>query len=186
MRQRSCVALLIALLVALSTAATPTAAAQAAPKSGFRADYLAQLDDVEKKLVQLAEAAPQDQYAWRPAKGVRSIGEVYLHIAEDNFVISAGLGVKSPVTPGKNFDTQTNDKAKIIAILKQSMATARAAANAVPDADLDKMITLYGTKYSQRTALIILLTHMSEHLGQSIAYARQNGIAPPWSRPSGS
>ena len=160
--------------------------AQATPKVGFRADYLTQLADVEKKLVSLAEATPQDKLDWRPAKGVRSGGEVYLHLAEDNFMIPAALGVKSPITPGKNFDTQTTDKAKIVSILKQSIATTRAAANTVKDSDLDKEVMLFGEKYSQRAALIIMLTHMSEHLGQEIAYARMNGIVPPWSRPSGS
>jgi hypothetical protein len=27
-----------------------------------------------------------------------------------------------------------------------------------------------------------ILVHMHEHLGQSIAYARMNGITPPWSK----
>jgi uncharacterized damage-inducible protein DinB len=30
--------------------------------------------------------------------------------------------------------------------------------------------------------LELLATHNHEHLGQMIAYARMNGIAPPWSR----
>lgn len=181
MRRLASLAVLAAATIALRTPAV--AAAQGAPKAGFRADYLSQLDDVEKKLVQLAEAAPPDKYTWRPAKGVRSIGEVYLHLSEDNFMIPAALGVKSPVTPGKNFDTQTTDKARIVAIMKQSIATCRAAVNAVKEADYDKEVTLFGSRFTQRNALLIMLTHMSEHLGQEIAYARMNGIVPPWSRP---
>ena len=170
----------VGLLVAPSVAG-----AQVAPKTGFRAEYLAALADDEKKLVQLAEATPADKYTWRPGKGVRSISEVYLHVAEDNFVIPAALGVRSPVAMIKNFDTQSTDKSKVIAILKQSLDAARQAALTVKDADLDKEVALYGTKFTQRGALLSMINHIAEHLGQSIAYARMNNIVPPWSAKSG-
>jgi len=33
---------------------------------------------------------------------------------------------------------------------------------------------------------MIIANHVSEHMGQSVAYARMNGIVPPWSRPASS
>ena len=175
-----------ALTVACVLVASPViAAAQGAPKSGFRAEYLSALADASKKLLRLAEATPADKYTWRPGKGVRSVSEVYLHTAEDNFMIPAALGVKTSMAPAKNFDTQTSDKAKVIAILKQSLDAARDAGMTVKDADLDKELTLYGSKFTQRSALLSIINHISEHLGQSIAYARMNGIVPPWSAKGG-
>ena len=177
---------LAALAATIALAASPAlSAAQGAPKTGFRAEYLAALADAEKKLVQLSDATPAEKYTWRPGKGVRSVSEVYLHLSEDNFIIPAALGVKASVAMVKNFDTQTSDKAKVIALLKQSLDAARQAALTVKDADLDKEVMLYGSKYTQRGALLSIINHISEHLGQSIAYARMNGIVPPWSAKGG-
>jgi uncharacterized damage-inducible protein DinB len=44
------------------------------------------------------------------------------------------------------------------------------------------MIKLFGRDASVRLAMMLTIEHNSEHLGQSIAYARMNGITPPWSR----
>src|SRR4030095_6760260 len=69
-----------------------TQRAAPAPAAGSRADYLAEIDAVGKKLVDLAEAMPADKYSWRPAPGVRSVGEVYLHVVGGNSFIPTFLG----------------------------------------------------------------------------------------------
>src|SRR6478752_6230957 len=63
----------------------PAAAPASVPASGYRAEYLRGLDDFGKKLVDLAEAMPAEKYTWRPGEGVRSVGEVYVHVAQANF-----------------------------------------------------------------------------------------------------
>jgi hypothetical protein len=87
-------------LVLVSSAAfgqTATTAAPAAPAvSGLRADVNWQLTDLEKKLVTLAEATPQEKYGWRPAPGVRSVSEVYMHIAGGNYFLATFVGAKMP------------------------------------------------------------------------------------------
>src|SRR3989442_10943975 len=52
-----------------------------APIAGIRGEFLRQLDGMQSKLVELAGAMPQAKYTWRPAKGERSVAEVYLHVA---------------------------------------------------------------------------------------------------------
>src|SRR5262245_42672671 len=80
---------LVLLLAASLTVAAPAqdkkAAASRAPTTGFRADLLRQLDEVGQQLLSLAEATPSEKYAWRPAEGVRSVAEVYAHVAAANF-----------------------------------------------------------------------------------------------------
>jgi uncharacterized damage-inducible protein DinB len=158
----------------------PSTAAPAPPTSGFRAEFLRQLDDVEKKLVDLAQAMPQEKYTWRPAEGVRSVSEVYMHVAGGNFFIPRVIGVQPPTGIGRDLEKIT-DKAKVVDTLKQSMAHVRQAALSTSDADLDKPVKFFGRDSTVREVLMILAMHMHEHLGQSIAYARMNGIAPPWS-----
>jgi uncharacterized damage-inducible protein DinB len=49
------------------------------------------------------------------------------------------------------------------------------------DADLDKAVKMFGGRESTvRNALFIMQVHQSEHLGQSIAYARSVNVVPPW------
>ena len=161
---------------------TRPAAAPAAPTSGFRADFLTQFDDVSKKIVDLAEAVPADKYGWRPAPGVRSISEVYMHIVSGNSYIPSFIGVKPMEGTDRGMEKSVTEKARVVDLLKKSMAHARAAVLATPDADLDKKVKIFGGESSERGVIMIIGNHLHEHLGQSIAYARANGIAPPWSK----
>ena len=149
------------------------------PKSGFIEDMVGQLDRVKGQVVSLENSIPQDKFTWRPGEGVRSISEVYLHIAGSNYFIVGFTGVKPPAS-AKIDEKGTTDKAKIADALKASFDWTKDAVSKMTDADLDKEIQMFGMKTSVRNALLVLLSHIHEHLGQSIAYARTNGVVPPW------
>ena len=168
---------------ALATAQAPAAApAPAAPSSGFRADFLAQLDDVSKKILDLAEAVPADKYSWRPGKGVRSVSEVYMHVVVANYFLPSFMGVQPPAGIDRSTETGVTDKAKVVAMLRQSFDNVRSVVLKTPDADLDKKVKVFGGgEMSERALIMTMGNHMHEHLGQSIAYARSNGVTPPWS-----
>jgi hypothetical protein len=59
---------------------------------------------------------------------------------------------------------------------------ARDAITATSDADLEKKHDFFGREVTTRQIYMVVLDHFSEHLGQSIAYARMNGVTPPWSK----
>lgn len=160
-----------------------TLTAQPAPGKapGFRDLFLDQLKDVESKVVGLAEAMPQEKYTWRPGEGVRSVAEVYTHIAAANFGLPNFIGVKPPAGVSPTLTKET-DKAKIVDALKASFAHMRQAVTNMPDSDLDKPVKLFGRDTSYEGVLFLIANHMHEHLGQSIAYARTNGVTPPWSK----
>ena len=48
------------------------------------------------------------------------------------------------------------------------------------NADFNKPLPKLGPDANYGDVVYILVTHAHEHLGQSIAYARVNGIVPPW------
>ena len=171
----------LALLLAATTVLPFALEAQQAP-AGIRGEILGQFNEAADKLVQLAEAIPQDKYTWRPGDGVRSVSEVLLHVAGSNEYFLTAVGVKVPVQGENDLEHSTTDKAQVIARLKQSNDRVRAALQAMPDADLDKATKLFGMDMTYRGAVLMLETHAHEHLGQMIAYARMNGIVPPWSR----
>ena|ERR1043166_5594851 len=147
------------------------------PKSGFRAEFLHDFDDVSKKIVELAEATPAAKYSWRPGPGVRSFSEVYMHIAGGNYFLATFAGAKPPSYDTRNLEKIT-DKQRVVEELRKSFEYLRTVA---VQSDLDKPIKMYGYDTTHRGALMTALNHLHEHLGQSIAYARMNGIVPPWS-----
>lgn len=179
MRQFSTV--LILFLVGAGSLAKLEAQQPSAKGSGVREAFLTDLNDLEKKLTSLAEAIPQDKFSWRPAKGVRSFSEVYMHTALSNYFFIAALGVKPPAGINENAENTVTQKAKVIEALKASMTFVRQAVTNVPESELHKMTNLEGQHTTYEGSLLITSGHMHEHLGQLIAYARMNGIVPPWS-----
>ena len=147
----------------------------------LQTDVVNELTAVEKKIVGLAEATPAEKYGWRPADGVRSVSEVYMHVVGANYMLPTMVGAKMPAGITRDMEKTVTEKAKVIEALKNSFEHARKAIAAVPDADLDKKVKFFGTEKAERELLMILMNHAHEHLGQSIAYARMNGVAPPWS-----
>ena len=152
------------------------------PASGYRAEFLKDFGDLETKYVRLAEQMPADKYGWRPAEGVRSVGEVFLHMSGANFSLTRRIGTPSPGSFNpQGYEKSTTDKAAIVEQLKQSFAHMRSAALKAADGDADKTMPWFGgSTITQRAFLVFVLRHGAEHLGQSIAYARVNGIVPPW------
>ena len=161
--------------------ADQTQSGPVAPRSGFFVDYLEQMAHVEKKLVDLAEAVPTEKFGWRPAEGVRSVSEVYMHVAVANFYIPKMIGHEPPAGFSGDIEKTITEKSSVVANLKQSVEHLRKAVMQVSDSDLEKPADFFGQKTTVRGILFNLMNHMHEHLGQSIAYARSNGVVPPWS-----
>lgn len=174
----------LAVLLPVTLAAQTQNAAKvrpSAPKTGFRAEFLAGLDEVQEKITALVNATPESKWNWRPAEGVRSFGEVYGHIAGGNYFLATFLGVQAPSDVPKDLEKIT-DKQKMLAELKRSFDHLRNAITVSTDAELEKSVKMFGSQTSGRGVYITILNHLHEHLGQGIAYARMNGITPPWSR----
>jgi uncharacterized damage-inducible protein DinB len=149
--------------------------------TGFRSEVLAEVTIQGDKFVRLAGAIPAEKYTWRPAPEVRSIAEVFLHVAAANYNIYQMVGAAAPAGLDiKNLEKSTTDKAKVIAALKDSFAHARKAITVTPDADLEKSLDWFGGKNTERGVLLFVVRHAAEHLGQAIADARVNGVVPPW------
>lgn len=149
--------------------------------TGARGEFLAETSYYEQRYTRLAEAIPAEKYSWRPGEGVRSIGEVYAHIAAANYGLAKVLGTPIPngIDP-KTFSAAAGDKAKTLQTLKDSFTHFREAILAIKDADLNNAQKFFGQDTTIRGAFYMITGHFGEHLGQSIAYARQNGIVPPW------
>jgi len=161
--------------------------------TGFQSDVAADLERTGKKLVGLAEAIPADKYGWRPAEGVRTVSEVFVHTANANLLLPVTMGA----APAEGFippadmpaamawmqerEAGTTAKDAVLAELRKSLDYAAAALGGLPTAGLEETIQPLGFPASRRAYALVLLTHNHEHLGQAIAYARSIGVTPPWS-----
>ena len=164
---------------------TPAPAAPApAPAPTFQTDVAGVLGHVQQEMVSLEQAMPQNKFSWRPAKGVRSVGEVYVHAAGTAYWFGKQLGFTVPAdVEAKMKDLEkSTDKAQIEKALTDSFTWFAGQVKAMPDSELTKTLPLMGHDVTKRAVIMVTMGHFQEHLGQSIAYARINGVVPPWSK----
>jgi uncharacterized damage-inducible protein DinB len=169
----------VLLISALTATAASGVLAQSTPPN-FLVEFEGQFGASADKVVALAEMMPEST----PMIGVASVVRVYMHIARYNYYYpEIALGVESPMGAAEydSWEVGVTDKEKAIAILTASMEHVRAVAAHMSAMDLEEGTRLYGRDVGQWAVLLQLITHMNEHLGQSIAYARMNQVVPPWS-----
>jgi uncharacterized damage-inducible protein DinB len=171
----------LALFAFVSLLMPALAIAQNAPP-GIRGEIIHSMLDAGGKIQELAGAIPDGKYTWKPSKDVRSTGQVLLHVVASNYMLPSLFGVKSPMTADEmqKLDTQTMEPAKIRQMLRDSYAWAEKAIIDTPDSDLETQVEFFGMKWTKRSAMLLLMSHSHEHLGQLIAYARANNVVPPW------
>jgi uncharacterized damage-inducible protein DinB len=152
-----------------------------APSYDMKAQALLDLQGVNKKCVDLAEALPNGKLTWRPSPGTRSFAEVLLHVAGERYGILSMMGAKPPEGfKAREFEKSTTEKDRIVHELNQSWDFANKTISGMSNADFAKLVPKLGPQASEGDVVYILVADAHEHLGQLIAYARQNGIVPPW------
>jgi uncharacterized damage-inducible protein DinB len=145
----------------------------------FVQEFLGQIDFVKSRLMQLAEAMPEDKYSWTPGEGVRSVGEVYVHAAESNYyMLSLINGEKADMSSSES----KADKKTALEMMEKAFSVIKESTAQFTEDDLNREIEAFGMKFSVRNFMVTMIAHLHEHLGQSIAYARMNGVTPPWSK----
>lgn len=167
--------------------AAPTGAQN---RTGVMGELLNDVAQAEKKIVGLARAMPEAAWQYRPAEGVRSTAEVIMHVAADNYFIPAVMGITPPKETGitKEYDSAVAFEKKsmsrdaALAELEKSFAFLRKSMQEMPEAQLETVIGVFGQKNTNRGFWLMATTHLHEHLGQLIAYARSNKVTPPWSK----
>jgi uncharacterized damage-inducible protein DinB len=148
---------------------------------GIWQGYDGEWKHVTSQLVALAEATPEEKFAWRPAKGVRSTSEVYMHIAVANFYLLSITGLKMPEGIGLELEKSVTSKAEVIKWLKRSLEAVRGAHASVTPSDLQRKVHIADRDATVDGMYLRIIVHANEHMGQLVAYARMTGAAPPWS-----
>jgi uncharacterized damage-inducible protein DinB len=154
--------------------------AQSAPE-GLWQGYEGEWRHVSSQLIALAEATPEEKFAWRPAPGVRSTSEVYMHIVMANFYLLSVTGPKMPADLKEGMDKSVTSKAEVINWLKRSLDAVKQAHSAVTPKDLQRKVHILDRDATVDGMYLRIIVHANEHMGQLVAYARMTGVVPPWS-----
>jgi uncharacterized damage-inducible protein DinB len=178
-------------IVALAIALPGMAAAEG--DATFTSDMMQNFDATFQKIIQLAEAAPEDKFSWAPSAEVRTLSEVYMHAVGVNLVLPMALGAApsenleipegGPFAALAMLEKNYTTKDEVVAQLKASFEYASAAVPTIMDHETE--VNIFGFPGTKRAYLLIWMGHANEHLGQAIAYSRSVGIVPPWSQPAG-
>jgi uncharacterized damage-inducible protein DinB len=174
---------LLLFLVLIPAALHAQAAANNPEFEGVWEGYDGEWGHVSRQLIALAEAIPADKYSWRPGPGVRSVSEVYMHIALANFYLLSVTGPKMPPDiKSDDMEKKVTSKAEVIQFLKRSLDAVKTARAQLKPGDLQRQVKIEGKTVPVDGMYLRIIIHDNEHMGQLVAYARMNGIVPPWSR----
>jgi uncharacterized damage-inducible protein DinB len=174
---------LLLLVLAFPLLSVATAPAQNFQTAGLWEGYDGEWSHVSQQLIALAEAIPADKYSWRPAPGVRSVSEVFMHIALANFSLLSFTGPKLPADMTSNdLEKTVTKKADVIQWLKRSLNAVKTARAQLKPGDLERKVKIDGKTVNVDGMYLRIIIHDNEHMGQLVAYARMNGIVPPWSK----
>lgn len=180
----------LALAAAASLAAPAPARAQEVinkdAAAALKTSFMADLDTLHSKFLQLAQAFPQDKYTWRPMDGVRSVSEVLMLAAMEGYsFVPTSFGGKAAELGSREEMAKLRtltDKNTVIDHLNKGFAHAKQQLEAIDPATLTGKRRVMGQERSAIDATLMIGGDLHEHLGQLIAYARTNHIVPPWSK----
>jgi uncharacterized damage-inducible protein DinB len=165
-------------------------AASAGAQSSVVTDLIKDITDLEGKLTALAKAMPEAAWAWRPSAGTRTTAEVFQHVAADNYLLPTAMGAAPPAATAikgddyktvQAYETRKATRDEVMADLTRSFAHLKQAMQQTTAAQLTASVKMFGQTFTGQQLWILTATHLHEHLGQMIAYARSNNVKPPWS-----
>ena len=154
---------------------------QTSPSYDLKGQALLDLETVQKKMVDLANAVPENKMTWRPSDDTRSFAEVFLHVAAERYGILKLMGAAVPKDfNGKALEKSTTDKNQIVQELNKSWEFTQQTIKSMSNADFAKLLPKLGPQANEGDVVYILVADAHEHLGQLVAYSRENSITPPW------
>ena len=165
-------------IVAGAIALTLTSTSALTAQADARTSLVNDVNNLSGKFTGLARVMA-GKYDWRPGQGVRSAGEVFNLIVSENNMLA---GVLSGAGGGMGRGPAIADPAALQEALRTSYEKVGQALAALSPGDLNASVKLFGQDTTKQGAVLMILMDQHEHLGQSIAYARSNGVVPPWSK----
>lgn len=168
--------------------------------SGFRGEFLWELDIADRQLIQLANAFAAGDYEWRPDMTARSVSEVMVHVACGTFMLLEWLGTKVPadlypelpdeqqpaeriwaiIRRNDELERGLRAKSEVISLLSRALESVRQTIVHTDDVGIERCLVFFGENTTVRRVYLRLLAHTHEHMGQLIGYMRMRSMPAPW------
>jgi uncharacterized damage-inducible protein DinB len=171
-------------VVVLVAAPTSAQVSSAPPANPIASSIAGTLSVVKGYITKSAEQAPESLYAYKATPEVRSLGQLFGHVANANFMICSTIaGEKSPASA--DFEKTATTKVALTKALADSFGYCEKVYAATTDAEGGKMMELFGMKMAKLAALAFNNAHNFEHYGNIVTYLRLNKMVPPSSQGRG-
>jgi uncharacterized damage-inducible protein DinB len=133
--------------------------------------------NAKQDILRSADKIPEDKFAFKPADSVRSIGQLFAHVADGQYEF---CGAAAGNHDEKGIEQSAKTKAEIVAALKTAFAYCDAIWAGMTDAKATEMIPAFGgIKITRLSMLDFNMSHTMEHYGNLVTYMRIQGIVPP-------
>lgn len=156
------------------------AGAQEGPKSPLvetsKGIYAIAKNDILKS----ADAIPESMWSFRPTPEVRTIGQLFAHIADGQYEF-CGVPAEGKMVQ-KDIEKTAKTKAEIVAAVKAAFAYCDDAYGKMTDADAGQLVTFFGRKAAKLGIMDFNIAHTMEHYGNLVTYMRLKNLVPPSSQ----
>jgi uncharacterized damage-inducible protein DinB len=124
---------------------------------------------------------PEDLWSFQPTKEVRTVGQLFAHIADGQYEF-CGVAIEgNPVD--KKIETTAKTRTEIVAALKEAFAYCDTAYSKLTDAKAAETVSFFGRNITRLGAMDFNTAHNMEHYGNLVTYMRLKNIVPPSSTP---
>jgi uncharacterized damage-inducible protein DinB len=170
MRLTTAVFLFAAVVSAQDQPANPLMATSKAVFNISKGDVMGSVDKI-----------PEDMWSYQPTKDVRTVGQLFAHIADGQYEFCGVASEGQPVD--KNIEKTAKTRVEIVAALKEAFAYCDRAYTGLTDARAAETVKFFGMTITRLGALDFNTAHNMEHYGNLVTYMRLKGIVPPSSTP---
>jgi uncharacterized damage-inducible protein DinB len=163
------------LLLAPLQAQTP--APTAPPKNPLVETSKTFFAGTKRNILQSADKIPDELWSFRPSPDVRTVAQMFAHIADGQYEF-CGMAEEGKVVD-KGIEKSATTKPAILAALKEAFAYCDAAYAKMTDTTAVEMVPFFNRQVPRIFAMDFNLVHTTEHYGNLVTYMRINKIVPP-------
>jgi uncharacterized damage-inducible protein DinB len=127
--------------------------------------------------LQSADKIPDELWSFRPSADVRTVAQMFAHIADGQYEF-CGMAAEGKVVD-KGIEKSATTKPAILAALKEAFAYCDAAYAKMTDTTAVEMVPFFNRQVPRIFAMDFNMVHTTEHYGNLVTYMRINKIVPP-------
>ncbi len=132
-------------------------------------------------ILRSADKIPEELWSFQPTPEVRTIGQLFAHVADGQYEFCGVAAEGKSVSKGIEKTAKT--RAEIVPALKEAFAYCDAAYEKLNDTNAAETVSFFGMRITKLGAMDFNTAHNMEHYGNLVTYMRIKGIVPPSSEP---